>query len=62
MSVFSQMDTYVYLFFLSYSKDGQMSFEHTHPPHENLCGNDRIELVNKYRKETYEKVVKKIFS
>ena len=48
--------------FLSYSKDGQMSFEHTHPPHENLCGNDRIELVNKYRKETYEKVVKKIFS
>ena len=47
--------------FLSYSKDGQISFEHTHPPHENLCGNDRIELVSKYRKKTYEKVVKKIF-
>lgn len=48
--------------FLSYSRNGQMSFEHTHPPHENLCGNDRIALVNNYRKQTYEKVIKKIFS
>jgi hypothetical protein len=44
--------------FLSEDETGQLSFEHTHPPHENTAGEFKIENVKNYRNK-FNKIVNK---
>ena len=39
-------------------RDGSLSFEHTHPPHESLLGSDRFERVGALKRKAYEKIFK----
>lgn len=38
--------------------DGSLSFEHTHPPHESILGDNKFELVRKLRENAFEKISK----
>lgn len=38
--------------------DGALSFEHTHPPHEALLGEDRYKRVSSMKKTSHEKILK----
>ncbi len=55
--IFSKNFLGVPIFVIEY-KNGGLSFEHTHPPHESLLGNDRFLLVNKLKELALEKVSK----
>ena len=46
--------------YLSEGNNGQLSFEHTHPPHENIAGEFKYENVNNYRKKFIEIINKTI--
>lgn len=39
--------------------DGSISFEHTHPPHSAVLGQDRYKLVSALKREAHEKIFKK---
>jgi len=49
----SQMYTGVPIF-LSEDSNGHLSFEHTHPPTENIAGDNKYEIIKKYRQEIFE--------
>ena len=42
--------------YFSKSKAGNLSLEHTHPPHENIQGPDRFKIVSMIKKELDERV------
>lgn len=37
-------------------EDGNLSFEHTHPPHESVGGVDRFKLINKFKESARAKI------
>ena len=39
-------------------RDGSLSFEHTHPPHSSLLGDDRHKRVGMLKRMAYEKIFK----
>jgi hypothetical protein len=46
------------IFVIEY-ENGSLSFEHTHPPHENVHGVDRFQLVKSYKEKISDKILKK---
>jgi len=46
--------------YLSEGKDGQLSYEHTHPPMDNISGENRYGIIKNYRKKFIEIVNKAI--
>ena len=45
------------IYMVEYS-DGSLSFEHTHPPHESLFGDDRYERVGALKRKAHEEIFK----
>ena len=46
------------IFVIEYENQS-LSFEHTHPPHENIHGENRYRLVKSYKSKVSEKILKK---
>ena len=46
--------------FLSEGDNGQLSFEHTHPPSENISGEYKNEIVKNYREKFFEIISKTV--
>ena len=48
------------IYLLEY-EDGSLSFEHTHPPHESILGNNRYKIVNQLKEKAFEKIAQANF-